>query len=76
MIDRLESELLDYRVLASFNLEQITGRRGVFYPADPESSRRRAIAKLRDRLADGELGPPNSPRLNQRGRATSIPAIR
>lgn len=57
LIDCLESDQLDYRVLANYNLEQITGRRGVFNPSGLSTSRKRDIRKLRDRLEKGELSP-------------------
>ncbi len=60
LIDWLESDQLDYRVLANYNLEQITGRRGVFVPAGPERSRETAVAKLRKRLESDDLRPPFS----------------
>jgi hypothetical protein len=58
LIDWLESDQLDYRVLANYNLEQITGRRGVFVPAGAERSRETAVAKLRKRLESDDLRPP------------------
>lgn len=57
LIDWLESDQIDCRVLASHNLEQITGRRGVFNPVGPERTRELAIARYRMRLKDGDLGP-------------------
>ncbi|MEM1304062.1 MAG: hypothetical protein AAGG46_04165, partial [Planctomycetota bacterium] len=58
LIDWLESDQLDFRVLANHNLEQITNRR-VYNPAASPDRRRRTVAVFRDRLADGELVRPD-----------------
>lgn len=55
LIDWLESDQTDFRVLANHNLEEITGRRGVFNPVGPVRSRELAVARFRKRLEDDEL---------------------
>ncbi len=57
LIDWLQSDQLDYRVLANYNLEQITGRRNVFNPAGTSGSREKNANRQRARLEDGDLKP-------------------
>ncbi|MEM9186787.1 MAG: hypothetical protein AAGB00_09860 [Planctomycetota bacterium] len=57
LVDRLASDQLPYRVLANYNLEQITGRKGAFSPAGLPLSRGRAVRKLEARLEQGNLTP-------------------
>ncbi|TWT30413.1 hypothetical protein KOR34_49720 [Posidoniimonas corsicana] len=57
LIDRLSSDQLDVRVLANTNLEQITGRRGVFNPIGTSGARETSINRQRSRLESGELKP-------------------
>lgn len=57
LINWLESDQLDFRVLANYNLEQITGRRGVFNPVGPSGARETSINRQRARLENGDLQP-------------------
>jgi hypothetical protein len=57
LIDWLQSDQLDHRVLANYNLEQITGRRNVFNPAGPTGTREKSANRQRARLEDGDLSP-------------------
>lgn len=57
LIDWLGSDQLDYRVLANYNLEQITGRRSVFNPVGTSGTREKSINRQRARLEDGDLRP-------------------
>jgi hypothetical protein len=57
LINWLENDSLDYRVLAAHNLKEITGKVLLTNPtADPEE-RARGIRRWRERLHDGELEP-------------------
>jgi hypothetical protein len=56
LINRLEEDNLDYRVLAVHNLKEITGKQ-LMEPTAPERDRARSIQVWRKRLADGELQP-------------------
>jgi hypothetical protein len=53
----LESDSLDYRVLAIYNLNQITGTTNLMEPNAESTRRKRSIRKLWDRLEDNELLP-------------------
>ena len=57
LIDWLESDQLDYRVLAFYNLKQITGKQLSYNPAGNAESRARAVRQWRQRLKDNELSP-------------------
>lgn len=57
LIDRLESDLLEYRVLANYNLEQITKRLRAFHPIGTSGTREREIRVLRGRLKEDTLRP-------------------
>ena len=55
LIDWLQSDQTDYRVLANYNLEQITGRVGAFNPDGSPGSRASSLSRLRRYLRDDEL---------------------
>jgi hypothetical protein len=57
LIDWLENESLDYRVLAVEDLRQITGKQLMTNPAGAAATRAQAVKKWRDRLKAGELVP-------------------
>jgi hypothetical protein len=57
LIDWLENESLDYRVLAVEDLRQITGKQLMTNPAGAATIRAQAVKKWRDRLKAGELTP-------------------
>lgn len=57
LIDRLEDNSLDYRVLAVHNLAEITGKRLMANPAANQAERTLAIRKWRARLEAGDLKP-------------------
>lgn len=57
LIDWLENDKLDYRVLAVHNLWEITGKQLMPNPAAVASVRNQNIKRWRDRLAAGELVP-------------------
>ena len=61
LIDRLENDSLDYRVLAVQNLFEITGKRYMLNPADSISQRTSSVRKWRERLEKGELKPVPQP---------------
>jgi hypothetical protein len=60
LIDRLEEDALDYRVLAVHNLYEITRKRLMPDPAAKASERARNVKVWRDRLEDGDLVPEQS----------------
>jgi hypothetical protein len=55
LIDRLEEDSLDYRVLAVHNLWEITGKQLMPNPAANASLRKRSISRWRDQLESNEL---------------------
>jgi hypothetical protein len=57
LIDRLEDNSLDYRVLAVQDLAEITGKRLMANPAANQAERTLAIRKWRARLDAGDLKP-------------------
>jgi hypothetical protein len=57
LIDLLEDESLDYRVLAVHCLAEITGKRLMSNPASSTADRAQAVRTWRRRLASGELRP-------------------
>lgn len=57
LIDWLESDSLDYRVLAVHDLGEITGKRLMSNPAAPPAERTQSIRKWRARLDEGDLKP-------------------
>jgi hypothetical protein len=57
LIDRLESDSLDYRVLAVHNLAEITGKRLMNNPAAGLTERARDVRRWRLRLEADELAP-------------------
>jgi hypothetical protein len=61
LIDRLEDNSLDYRVLAVQDLAEITGKRLMANPAANQAERTLAIRKWRARLDAGDLKPVAGP---------------
>lgn len=61
LIDRLEDDNLDYRVLAVHNLREITGKTLMANPAGSPNERELGIRHWRSRLKAGELGPKIQP---------------
>jgi hypothetical protein len=61
LIDRLEDDNLDYRVLAVHNLREITGKTLMSNPAGSPNEREQGIRHWRARLKSGELGPMAQP---------------
>lgn len=61
LIDRLESDSLDYRVLAVQDLAEITGKRLMTNPAAGLAERTQSIRKWRARLEAGDLKPVATP---------------
>ena len=57
LIDWLEKEDLDYRVLAVQDLGEITGKRLMPNPAGTPTERAQGVRKWRERLKAGEIGP-------------------
>jgi hypothetical protein len=57
LIDRLENDSLDYRVLAVYDLWEITGKQLMPNPAANVTVRKQNIRRWRDRLDSGELRP-------------------
>ena len=57
LIDRLENDSLDYRVLASQDLWEITGMRLMPNPAGSPTERARGVRIWRERLKSGEVMP-------------------
>jgi hypothetical protein len=57
LIDWLEEDTLDYRVLAVNNLHEITGKRLMRDPSASRNERARSVKVWRDRLEDGDLIP-------------------
>jgi hypothetical protein len=55
LIDRLENDSLDYRVLAIQNLQDITGMRLLQNPSGSQADRSRGIRIWRERLKSGEV---------------------
>jgi hypothetical protein len=61
LINRLEDDSLDYRVLAVFNLAEITGKRFMQNPAAKLADRKQNIRVWRSRLESGQLMKPAAP---------------
>jgi hypothetical protein len=61
LINWLEDDSLDYRVLAVQNLYEITGKRLMANPAASLNERTINVRKWRTRLESGELKPPAPP---------------
>ena len=61
LVDRLEDNSLDYRVLAVQDLADITGKRLMTNPAANQAERTQAIRKWRARLDAGDLKPVATP---------------
>jgi hypothetical protein len=61
LIDRLEDNSLDYRVLAVQDLAEITGKRLMSNPASTQADRTQGIRKWRARLEAGEVKPIGQP---------------
>ncbi|MEO2045486.1 MAG: hypothetical protein ABGX16_02805 [Pirellulales bacterium] len=59
LIGWLDHDTLDYRVLASFNLQEITGKSFGYRPEYNAKQRQRGIRTWRKRLESGELTPPS-----------------
>jgi hypothetical protein len=57
LVDRLEEDSLDYRVLAVHDLWEITEKQLMPNPAATPTVRKQNIRRFRDRLASGELVP-------------------
>jgi hypothetical protein len=57
LVDWLEEDNLDYRVLAVHNLFEITGKRFMDNPAALRNERARNVKVWRARLADGDVLP-------------------
>jgi hypothetical protein len=57
LIDWLAEDSLDYRVLAVYNLWEITGKQLMPNPAASASVRKQNVRRWRDRLEAGELAP-------------------
>jgi hypothetical protein len=57
LIDWLEDENLDYRVLASHNLREITGKQYMSNPASRPQERAQNVRTWRARLESGDLKP-------------------
>ncbi len=57
LLDWMASPHLEYRVLANYNLEVITGRERIFNPAGTRKSRGQTISKFQARLESGKLVP-------------------
>ncbi|QDU87257.1 hypothetical protein Pla175_06150 [Pirellulimonas nuda] len=61
LIDRLESDVLEYRVLAIYNIEKITGRKVGFAPAGTPQNRDRYVRTLRHLLETDGFAPAGAP---------------
>jgi hypothetical protein len=61
LIDRLDDDNLDYRVLAVDNLREITGKTLMPNPAGTPNEREQGIRHWRTRLKSGELTPEGEP---------------
>ncbi|MEX0610564.1 MAG: hypothetical protein WD229_00475, partial [Pirellulales bacterium] len=57
LIDWLEEDSLDYRVLAVHDLAEITGKRLMSNPAGSSAERAQNVRSWRRRLQSGELRP-------------------
>jgi hypothetical protein len=57
LVDALNSESLDIRVLSFWNLQHITGVSLFYRPEYPEAKRRSSLTKWRERLNDGKIVP-------------------
>jgi len=57
LIDWLENDSLDYRVLSVYNLWEITGKQLMPNPAASQTVRKQNVRRWRDRLEAGELVP-------------------
>lgn len=57
LIEWLESESLPIRVMATVNLEQITGRTEIFEPTETPRGRQRIVRRLQRQLRENELTP-------------------
>ena len=61
LVDYLDNESLDFRVLAIYNLQQITGKTHLYLPDATPTSRAPAVRHRRDDLKDGLIVPKGSP---------------
>jgi hypothetical protein len=57
LIRTLDAETLDFRVLAIYNLEELTGKTLNYRPHDSQKNRDRAIRRWNERLRNSELLP-------------------
>jgi len=57
LVDWLENDSLDYRVLAVQNLAEITGKRLLANPAGTPAERAKGVRQWRERLRSGEVVP-------------------
>ncbi|HUS38039.1 MAG TPA: hypothetical protein VMX74_01230, partial [Pirellulales bacterium] len=57
LVDYLDHEDLDYRVLSIWNLRQITGLGLNYRPEDDESDRRKSVVRWRKKANSGEIVP-------------------
>jgi hypothetical protein len=55
LVDRMEDDSLDYRVLAVQDMSELTGMRLLSNPAGSPSERARGVRLWRQRLKDGEI---------------------
>ncbi|MEN1679106.1 MAG: hypothetical protein AAGJ46_05905 [Planctomycetota bacterium] len=61
LLNRMLDARLAYRVLAHYNLAQITSRVNIYFPTASEKNRATAVSKFRGRLAEGTLIPQPRP---------------
>jgi hypothetical protein len=57
LVDELNNDALDVRVLAFWNLQNITGKSLFYRPESPEAKRRASLTKWREMLEDGKIVP-------------------
>jgi hypothetical protein len=55
LVETLEHDDLDYRVLAFWNLSKITGQTMTYLPQDPPLKRRAAVSKWQQKLESGQI---------------------
>lgn len=55
LVETLEHDDLDYRVLAFWNLSKITGQTLTYLPQDPPLKRRAAVSKWQQKLESGQI---------------------
>jgi hypothetical protein len=66
LVDNLDHDELDFRVLAFWNLRSMTGYTAMYQPEDPPAARRTAVNRWRQRLEAGQIVPAEGARPSEK----------